>query len=557
MTSQTGYPSIDKPWLKYYSEEAINYDFSNQNIYDTLFSSNKDNLSDIAIEYCGTHISYKVLFDQIERVEKSLRAFGVKEGDIVTLSMVTTPELIYLFYALSKIGAIANIIDPRLGKDEVTRTIIDTNSKVVVSIDLVASYINQILKDFNVSIIAVSVGGFFSKIHNIFYGLSHTLKSEKRIIKWNDFLSKSMDTDRKHVKIDSNMPVLMTHTSGTTGKPKMVMLSHNNVNAVTVQYKLGMTYKRQQKYMAVIPPFIAFGICVAVHLPLCLGMICIPIPKFEVKKFYSYLKKYNPNHFTCTPSNLEYLSNDKRKIDLSNLIVPSVGGDYIGWKKEEKINSYLRMHGCKYELVKGYGMTEVSSSACTTKNGFNKPGSVGFPLVKMIISIFEPQTENELKYNQEGEICFTGPNVMIGYYNNQEATKMVLRRHKDGNIWVHSGDIGYMDEDGFLYVIDRIKRLIHLSNGYKLLPSKIERCILNLDEVEACAVIGHQYNIDYKARAYVIRKTNVTESEIMSYCKKQLPSEIIPEDIVFIEKLPLTPVGKIDYKKLEDIDHQR
>ena len=141
--------------------------------------------------------------------------------------MVTTPELIYLFYALSKIGAIANIIDPRLGKDEVTRTIIDTNSKVVVSIDLVAS-------------------------------------------------------DRKHVKIDSNMPVLMTHTSGTTGKPKMVMLSHNNVNAVTVQYKLGMTYKRQQKYMAVIPPFIAFGICVAVHLPLCLGMICIPIRKFEV-----------------------------------------------------------------------------------------------------------------------------------------------------------------------------------------------------------------------------------------------------------------------------------
>lgn len=231
-----------------------------------------------------------------------------------------------------------------------------------------------------------------------------------------------------------------------------------------------------------------------------------------------------------------------------------MGGDYISWKTEEKINSYLKKHGVKYDLVKGYGMTEVSSSACTTKNGYNKPGSVGFPLAKMIISIFQPETERELKYNEEGEICFTGPNVMIGYYNNVEATNTTIRKHCDGKKWVHSGDIGYMDKNGFLYVIDRMKRIIHLSNGVMLLPSKIERCILELNQVSSCAVIGHMYGKELKARAYVTSKDEINEKEIMSYCRKNLANNILPQDIVFIDKLPLTPVGKIDYIKLEKMD---
>lgn len=266
------------------------------------------------------------------------------------------------------------------------------------------------------------------------------------------------------------------------------------------------------------------------------------------------VKKYRPNHFTCTPSNLEYLSNDQRKIDLSMLLVPSVGGDYISCKTEEKINAYLRNNGAKHNIVKGYGMTEVSSSACTTKEGFNKQGSVGFPLVKMTISVFEPGTEHELKYNEEGEICFSGPNVMLGYYNNDEATQSTIRRHSDGRMWVHSGDIGYMDNDGFLYVIDRMKRAIKLSNGIMLLPSKIERCILELEQVSSCAVIGHMYGQTLRPRAYVTVCDDITEEKIMLHCDREIEENIMPGDIIFIDKLPLTPVGKIDYMQLEKFD---
>ena len=540
--------------MKYYSEEAINCELKTGNLYDVLYDNNKEHLDEIAIEYFNKEISYKELFDNIRQTEKAFRSIGVKQGEIVILSMVTTPELIYSFYALARLGAVANIIDPRLEKTELIRMVEETHSHIIMCVDLVAEHISKSLLNYEVTIVAISPGESFSGIYKLGYQLKNKTKVPKGIIQWKDFIAaKDIQQERYDNVLPENV-VLMTHTSGTTGKSKGVMLSHNNINAVAMQYRLGMEHRRQQKYMVIIPPFIAFGICVAIHLPLCLGMICIPIPKFEVASFYNLLKKYKPNHFTCTPSNLEYLSNDRRRINLSMLMVPSVGGDYISWKTEEKINSYLKKHGVRYELVKGYGMTEVSSSACTTKNGYNKPGSVGFPLAKMTISIFEPETDRELKYNEEGEICFTGPNIMLGYYNNAEATSATIRVHCDGKRWVHSGDVGYMDKDGFLYVIDRMKRIIHLSNGVMLLPSKIERCILELNQVSSCAVIGHMYGNEVKARAYVTIITEIKEKEIISYCRSNLPENIMPQDIVFIDKLPLTPVGKIDYIKLEKMD---
>lgn len=553
---QTGYPSVDKPWLKYFTDEAIHSELPHENIYSLLYQNNKNNLNDIAIDYFGVKITYKELFSHIDAVENAFRHAGTGKGKIVTLSMVTIPELIYMFYALAKIGAIVNMIDPRLGKDELIRIVRETHSDLVVCLDVGAKHVSESLKGENVkTIVAVSPSDSLKGITKLLYGLKNKCTIPSDVIMWNDFINVEQ-TEESREEVSSDSPVLMTHTSGTTGRAKGVMLSHDNINAVAMQYKFGMPHARQQKYMATIPPFIAFGICVAINLPLCLGMVCIPIPQFDVKDFYKYLKKYKPNHFSCPPSIVEYLSNDTRKIDLSCLIVPSVGGDYISGKTEDKINTYLKSHGTKYDLVKGYGMTEVSSSACTTKDGYNKPGSVGFPLVKMTISIFEPGTDHELKYNEEGEICFAGPNVMIGYFNNPEATSAMIRTHSNGKKWVHSGDIGYMDGDGFLYVIDRMKRIIPLSNGIKLLPYKIERVLVSLDSVNACAVIGHSVNEKIVARAYVVKKGNVTEKEIMDYCAEYLAAEYVPYDIVFIDKLPLTPVGKIDYKALEELDKQ-
>ena len=551
----TGYPSIDKPWLKYFSKEALTTPLPECTIYSYLWENNKDHLSDIALIYFNRKISYKQLFSQINHTEKAFLREGVKAGDIVVLATVALPETVFALYALSKIGAIADIIDPRLSASDMKACIIETNAKLFFCIDAaLPNAIKAIPGTLVKNVIGMSPADSLPFLLKAGYKIKSRVAKDKHIISWKEFLNvASVEQEQYQPQISSNMPTLMTHTSGTTGKSKGVLLSHNNINGLAFQYSLGMDHERGQRYMNVIPPFIAFGVCVAIHLPLSMGMVCILIPKFEVDKFYDYLKAYKPNHFTCTPSNMDNLSKDLRPIDLSYFRVPSVGGDYISSIQEERINNYLKRHNCPVELVKGYGMTEVSSSACTTMKDCNKKESIGVPLCKMVISVFKPGTEEELPYNQQGELCFSGPNVMLGYYNNIEATSNILKVHSDGRKWIHSGDIGYMDEDGFVYVLDRLKRMIHLSNGYDLLPSIVEHVIIELPQVEACAVVGYtDEDGKTQVKAYVVLTGTSTEKEILDYCKNRLSPEIIPQSIVFIDKLPLTPVGKIDYRALEE-----
>lgn len=232
------------------------------------------------------------------------------------------------------------------------------------------------------------------------------------------------------------------------------------------------------------------------------------------------------------------------------MITPAVGGDYIKPSFEIKINQFLEQKGCKHQLVKGYGMTEVSSSACTTSDYCNETGSVGIPLIDMTISIFRIGTDEELTYGEEGEICFSGPNVMMKYYNNPEATAQTVKRHKDGSVWVHSGDIGYMTEAGHLFVIDRLKRAIMIHDKL-ILPSKTERCLLDMPGIENAAVVPVRSKGLLKA--FVIADESVTDDDILNKCRAWLEPEYIPEEIEFRKELPLTPVGKIDFLVLEEL----
>lgn len=552
----TGYPSVDKPWLKYYSEEAINAPIPKCTVYEYLWNANKDHTEDVAITYFDRNITYSELFENIDKVTSAFANAGIKHGDIVTMCTVSTPETIYAFYALSRLGAISNLIDLRSDIEELNRYIVGAESKIVLALDLVASKIQEAIVNTQVEkVILLSASDSFVPVKRILYKVLQTpkIKIGPNMMPWASFIKKYASTASIKSQTSANDVVLMTHTSGTTGVPKGVMLSNLNINAVAFQYALGMPHSRQQKYLDVTPPFVAFGVCVAIHLPLGLGLTCIPIIQFDSDNFYDYLKKYNPNHFSCTPANLEALIRDERYLDLSYISVPATGGDYIGQKLEDNINQYLKGRNCKVELIKGYGMTEVSSSACTTKSGCNKYGSVGVPLVKMTISIFQPETNKELTYNEEGEICFTGPNVMIGYFKNQAETNRMIKKHSDGTLWVHSGDIGYMDEDGFLFVIDRMKRIIHLSNGLDLLPSKIERRFSEIPEVSSCAVLAYKNAYGKTgAKAYVVlNNSNLALENLYEYGKTEIPEEFCLEKIEIIDHLPLTPVGKVDYRALE------
>lgn len=254
----------------------------------------------------------------------------------------------------------------------------------------------------------------------------------------------------------------------------------------------GIDMKREHTWMDIMPPFIAYGIGMGLHLPLVVGMETILIPSFDAKKFDELLLKHKPIHMVGVPSYWGVIINSKKlaKKDLSYIIAPTVGGDTMDVTLEKNANAFLREHGCLYPITKGYGMTEVCADVSGTVDTNNEIGSVGIPFVKTVISVFDPETSQELKYNEQGEVCISGPNVMLGYYKNEVATNAIKYIHKDGSVWIHSGDIGYMTENGSLYIVDRVKRMIVRYDGFKVFPSLIETVVSSHDSVVSCCVVG-------------------------------------------------------------------
>lgn len=343
--------------------------------------------------------------------------------------------------------------------------------------------------------------------------------------------------------------------------PKGVMLSNENVNALVVQSILtGIDMKREHTWMDIMPPFIAYGIGMGLHLPLVIGMETILIPSFDAKKFDELLLKHKPIHMVGVPSYWGVIINSKKlaKKDLSYIIAPTVGGDTMDATLEKDANEFLRQHGCKYPITKGYGMTEVCAGVSGTVEKNNELGSVGIPFVQTIISVFDPETGEELKYYEQGEICISGPNVMLEYYNNKDATNSIKRIHRDGSIWIHSGDIGYMTENGSLYIVDRVKKMIVRYDGFKVFPSLIEKVVSSHDLVASCCAVGMIDKEHAQGKlpiAFVVLndgcETSLVRGELMELCKKELPEYAQPVDFLFVDEMPLTPIGKIDYRQLE------
>lgn len=561
----TGYPSIDKPWLKYYPEEAIETPLFEGTTYDYLWESNKNYPENIALSYYGCKIRYRELFSNIDAAAAAFAALGIRRGDVVVISSVTTPETIYAFYALNRLGAISNMIDPRTSIEGIHDYIEEVDSKVIMTIDAAYPKILEAVRNTNVEkIIVVSPADSLTRIKKKLYLLKNKpVELSSAGLRWDDFISQGSGVALNTAAYHKDQCCVIIHTGGTTGTPKGVMLSNDNINALVQQSILtGIDMQRHHNWMDIMPPFIAYGIGMGIHLPLVIGMELILIPSFDPKRFDQLLIKYNPIHMVFVPSYWGTIINSKRlkKTDLSFIIAPTVGGDTMPPALEMAANHFLKEHGCSYTVTKGYGMTEVSAGVTGTLDVLNEPGSVGSPFVKTIISIFDPETGNELQYNQMGEICISGPNVMLGYYKNETATKETIRQHKDGSTWVHSGDLGYMNENGSLFIVDRIKKMIIRYDGFKVFPSQIEKVIASHNSVQGCCVVGSPDSEHAQGNlpvAFVVLNSSATEwsreiiSELKELCYKELPEYAQPVDYFIVPNLPVTPIGKIDYRKLE------
>ncbi len=567
---QTEYASINRTSLKYYSDETIDEKAPKMTIYEYMYNNNKDYLNDVAIEYYGKKITYKELFENIDRVAASYKAMGVKKGDIVTLCTITTPEIIYSFYALNKIGAISNMVDIRYTKQAVEGYLKEVKSKYFITLDLAYPKFKDIIDNTDVEkVIMVSPTNSTPKVIKTLAAISNRIKKKTpkipygdKYVDWNDF-NQSDFTPCETENYVEDTDAVIVHTGGTTGPSKGVVLTNDNFNNATVQIK-SVVNQRGYKFLNIMPPFIAYGIVLGLNAPITLGWDTTVVPQFDPAKFDELLLKYKPNGIMGVPTYWENVMKSKKiqKADLSFIKNILLGGDRIMPEFETRLNDFLKSHKVPASVSKGYSMTEVSALTTFSSENANELDSVGAPLAKTTVAVFEPGTTKELNIGEVGEICIKTPTMMKEYYNNDSETTKVKVKHEDG-YWIHSGDIGYVDKNGLVFVKDRIKRMFPRS-GFKVFPSEIENLFMTNKAVEYCAVVGIPDEVDITApKAHVVLKPeyrgqeSVIEAQLYQMLENSnLPPYFKPVAIKFRDSLPLTNIGKVDFISLQQEDSQ-
>ena len=567
MTTQNPvYASQAKPWLKYYDQKFIDQTLPALSAFEYVCQRSKNHLNDTALEYYGRKFTYADLIVNVKKTAAALRGAGVKKGDIITVVSIMTPEIIALFYAADMMGATLNLVDPRYSVEGIREYIEEVDSHLLVCLNVVYERCRQAAKRTNVEkVIVLSPADSLPPVMAVGYKLTTPDKNKyaSNVIRWKKFMAGGKDQSTAAEPYDPDHACVVVHTGGTTGSPKGVMLTDDCFNGIALQFQAyPKLFHRGQKLMNVMPPFIAYGFACGIHLPLVLGFTVIIIPNLDPAKLGSLVLKHKPEHMFGVPAHYQQLAADPklRDKDLSFIINYAAGGDSLSRGAEQTVNDFLAAHGARYPIAKGYGMTEVSSAATVAAGLDNKPGSVGIPMVNTVVAAFEPGTDQELPIGQRGELCISGPCLMKGYYNKPEETAILLRRHPDGRVWAHTGDMGYLDEDGFVFLDSRIKRMIIRHDGFKVFPSMIENVVSRHPAVHQCSVVGCTDKDHTQGRlpfVYIVLKADITAKkkqvirELERMCAEELPEYVQPVAYKFIPSMPMTPVGKVDYRQLE------
>ena len=567
MTTQNPvYASQAKPWLKYYDQKFIDQTLPALSAFEYVCQRSKNHLNDTALEYYGRKFAYADLIVNVKKTAAALRGAGVKKGDIITVVSIMAPEIIALFYAADMMGATLNLVDPRYSVEGIREYIEEVDSHLLVCLNVVYERCRQASKRTNVEkVIVLSPADSLPPVMAVGYKLTTPDKNKyaSNVIRWKQFIKGGEGQSTAAEPYDPDHACVVVHTGGTTGSPKGVMLTDDCFNGIALQFQAyPKLFHRGQKLMNVMPPFIAYGFACGIHLPLVLGFTVIIIPNLDPAKLGSLVLKHKPEHMFGVPTHYQQLAADPklRDKDLSFIINYAAGGDSLSRGAEQTVNDFLAAHGARYPIAKGYGMTEVSSAATVAAGLDNKPGSVGIPMVNTVVAAFEPGTDQELPIGQRGELCISGPCLMKGYYNKPEETAILLRRHPDGRVWAHTGDMGYLDEDGFVFLDSRIKRMIIRHDGFKVFPSMIENVVSRHPAVHQCSVVGCADKDHTQGRlpfVYIVLKSDTTAKkkqvirELERMCAEELPEYVQPVAYKFISSMPMTPVGKVDYRQLE------
>ena len=554
-------------WFKNMDQSKWVSEYPKCSMFDQLKNNAQAYPDFPAIEFQNKQYSFKQLIDDIEQLARALVATGIKHGDIVSIISPNVPQAVMMIYALNHIGATANMIHPLLSSAEIQHFVETTESTAIFILDVIYEKIAPItwkMAHPPKIIVAKVVDALPTHVK-----LLYSLKSKKSLllnpqhnnIYWNDLLKRASKTDIPLPQDpgDPDALAVILYSGGTTGIPKGVMLTNFNMTCYAIQaFEASGMDTVGKRSLGVLPLFHGFGLALCVHTMLCAGTCVYLVPTYDFKKCNALIFKKRLNFLCGVPAFFESLSRypDMDSKDISFIECLISGGDVLSERLQKRINKQLALGGSAATIREAYGQTESVTGCCINPDFHNIIGSVGLPCPDIASKIVEIGTCTEVANGIDGELCLAGPNLMLGYYKNSAATSQVLRRHEDGKIWLHTGDIFQKNNEGYLFFRQRLARMI-VCAGYNVYLSQIEHTLSGCNIVEhSCAVGINDKVLGSKVGVFIILCSPMDHREahnrIMDFCKHHMAEFALPHRIVFVDEFPRTKMGKVDFVQLEN-----
>ena len=557
---------IAAPWLNSYGDVPHKLDYPDCSMARLVLETAEKYPDIIAYDFFGRTQNYRGFAEEINACARGLKAIGIEPGVRVTICMPNTPQAVVMLYSLNLVGAVANMVHPLSAEEELVRYMNASRSLAVLTLDQFAEKLEGIMPRTPAqTLILTGIEDGLKGIKKPLYKLTKGRKITRRptsgnILRYTDLIERGKGYKGEYdAKNRGDEVAAILYSGGTSGTTKGILLTNLNFNALAMQTEAaGNCVVPSKKMLAIMPVFHGFGLGVCIHTALISGASAILVPQFSIKSYAQLLKKHKPHYIAGVPTLYEALLrlSDIEKLDMSQLMGVFSGGDSLSIELKRKVDAFLKKHGSTEQVREGYGLTESVTASCLTPRTFHKEGSIGIPYPDMYYKIVKHGTQETVPYGEEGEIVLSGPTVMKGYDDNEEETAQALQAHPDGRVWLHTGDLGVMDEDGFIYFRQRAKRMI-ISSGYSIYPSQLENVIESHEKVLISCVIGvpDDYKIQ-RIKAFICLRdgqepTEEVKDSILEHCKRNIAKFAMPKEFEYRKELPRTLVGKVAYIELE------
>jgi long-chain acyl-CoA synthetase len=551
------------PWLKFYGSISCSLEYPQITLYECLKQSSIKYPDSIAWDFMGTTCTYKNFLKEVDQFSAALNTLGFKKGDVITIGMPTAPQGIIPIYAVNKLGGVCSIIHPLSPPSQIETFLQISNSKWLMTLDMFYQQFKEGMAKTNVQkLILARISDYLKGFPKLAFQIKKgrkipSIPADPQVV-WMSDMIKHSNPPMEMQRMESNECAIILYTGGTTGTPKGVKLSNANLIAEGMQISAWGNLNHTQSVLAILPIFHVFGLAICVNTAFMVGGKSILIPIFTPKQVAKLIKKKRPTFLVGVPTLFETLATNLafQKSDLSCLEATFSGADTLPRSTKEKFEAVVKTRGGKVQLLEGYGLTEAGGAVIAMPLGKYREGSMGVPIPDMLAKIVQPGTEEELPVGTVGEICVSGLNVMLGYSNQPEGNGQTIRKHSDGRIWLHTGDLASMDADGFFYFKSRLKRMLKVS-GVSVYPGQVEKVLQNHPDVDSVCVIGVPDRLQMsRVKAFIVLKdktkaTEETKQGILKFGRDNLLIWEAPRDLEFRDELPKTWIGKVSFNELE------